>query len=77
MVDVPHDEITAPWWDATRHSQLVIQRCRNCQRWQHYPRAVCTGCGADRLYFEPVSGRGVVDAYTVVRREASPLLQPP
>lgn len=75
--NVPMDEVSQPWWDATTRKRLVIQRCRDCRRWQHYPRALCTGCGGTDLGFEEASGRGVVDTYTEVMREIRPGLAPP
>ncbi|GAA3203230.1 Zn-ribbon domain-containing OB-fold protein [Actinocorallia longicatena] len=62
------DEITAPWWEATRRRVLTVQRCLECGRLQHYPRALCTGCGGDALDLVEVSGRGTVDSFTVVHR---------
>lgn len=70
--EVPVDEVSQPWWDATRDQRLVIQRCRTCQHWQHYPRALCTRCGGIDLGFEQVSGRAVVDTYTEVMRGIQP-----
>lgn len=70
--EVPVDEVSQPWWDATRDQRLVIQRCRTCQHWQHYPRALCTRCGGTDLGFEQVSGRAVVDTYTEVMRSVQP-----
>ena len=71
------DEVSQPWWDATRKRRLVIQRCQDCGHWQHYPRALCTGCGGMALTFEPVSGRGVVDTCTTVLRTVPPDLPAP
>lgn len=66
------DEVTAPWWAATRQRRLVIQHCGGCGRWQHYPRALCIRCGAASPPFEAASGRGVVDTWTEVRRAIRP-----
>jgi uncharacterized OB-fold protein len=71
------DEVSQPWWDATRKRRLVIQRCQDCGHWQHYPRALCTGCGGMALTFEPASGRGVVDTATTVMRTVHPELPAP
>ncbi|MEU5882495.1 OB-fold domain-containing protein [Spirillospora sp. NPDC047279] len=66
--DVPADEVTAPWWDATRERRLTVQRCLECGHRQHYPRALCTGCGGTALDLAEVTGHGTVDAFTVVHR---------
>ena len=67
-LDPPVDEISAPWWEATRSHRLVAQHCAGCGRWQHYPRALCTGCGAADPPFQDVAGTGVVDTWTEVQR---------
>ena len=65
----PVDEITAPWWEATREHQMLLQHCVSCDAVQHYPRALCTLCGAtDQLDWVVASGAGVVDSFTVVHR---------
>ena len=65
----PIDEITAPWWEATREHQMLLQHCGRCDAVQHYPRALCTLCGAtDQLDWVVASGAGVVDSFTVAHR---------
>lgn len=75
--EVPIDEVTARWWDATRDRRLVLQRCRDCGHWQHYPRSLCTSCGGTDLDFEPAAGTGTVDTYTEVHRAVRPDLPAP
>lgn len=73
----PIDEVTAPWWDATRERVLAVQHCADCETAQHPPRAVCLRCGGDRaLELRPDAGDGVVDSCTVVER-AVPGREPP
>ena len=69
----PPDDVTAPWWDATREHRLRVQRCTSCGHHQHPPRALCTGCGStDDLDWTESSGVGVVDTFTVVHRAPRP-----
>jgi uncharacterized OB-fold protein len=75
--DIPLDEVSQYWWDATRDKRLVIQRCKACRRRQHYPRALCIHCGATDLSFEQVSGVGIVDTWTEVMRTVRPDLPAP
>lgn len=75
--DIPVDEVTAPWWDATRDGRFVLQRCLSCSQWQHYPRALCTHCGGVDLEYAEASGRGTVDVATEVRRAPRPDLEVP
>lgn len=64
--------ISAPYWDAARRHELVLQRCGPCQRHVFHPRATCPYCGSDQLAWKPVSGRGEVHTYTVARRATHP-----
>jgi uncharacterized OB-fold protein len=74
----PPDETTAGWWDATREHRLTVQTCTGCSGVQHPPRALCIRCGrTDALELRDASGRGVVDAATVVHRAPVPDLDVP
>jgi hypothetical protein len=74
----PSDDLTLPWWDATREHRLLLQTCAACRSVQHYPRYVCLGCGSTgHLGWEESSGRGVIDTFTVVHRAARPDLEVP
>ncbi|WP_067186128.1 Zn-ribbon domain-containing OB-fold protein [Microtetraspora niveoalba] len=71
------DEVTGPWWDATRRRVLLVQSCGACGHAQHPPRALCVGCGSGRdLGWTEASGAAEVDACTVVER-AMPGFDPP
>ena len=73
----PPDEVTAPWWEATREHRLLVQSCRSCSGVQHPPRAVCIHCGGTDLDWRAAAGTGVVDSYTVVYRAPRPGLEVP
>jgi uncharacterized OB-fold protein len=71
----PLPEITAesrPFWDGCRRHQLLIQRCRACGTFQHYPRGVCARCWGTDLEWRPSPGRGGVYTFTVVHRSQAP-----
>ena len=55
----------APFWEATRRSELVLPWCRDCQRPFWYPRAICPRCLGDTVEWQTASGRGVVYAASV------------
>lgn len=74
----PADDVTAPWWDATRERRLVLQSCTTCGHVQHPPRAVCTGCSStETLEMSEAAGRGSVDSWTVVHRAPRPEVPTP
>jgi uncharacterized OB-fold protein len=64
--------VSAPYWDATRKHQLVMQRCAGCRHLVWYPRHVCPHCGEFSLQWERLSGQGVVHAVSVHHRAAHP-----
>ncbi len=71
------DHMTQPWWDATRERRFLVQRCESCGHHQHYPRNICTGCGAPDPGFVEASGRGTIFSYTEVHRAPHPAFEPP
>ena len=70
------DPLTAPHWAAAREHRLVLQRCRACGTFQHYPRPWCTTCLSEDLEFVPSPGQGTLYSFTVVRRTANPAFAP-
>ncbi len=69
----PTSELTAPYWEAARRGELVVQRCDACEARPFPPRARCPRCGAASLAWAPVSGRGRVHSYTVAHRAPHPV----
>jgi uncharacterized OB-fold protein len=72
-VPVP-DERSAPYWEAAARHVLVVARCSRCRAWAIPPDTTCPHCrSTDPGYaFEPVSGRGTVRSWTVVRQSFLP-----
>ena len=70
------DPITKPYWDSLKSHAMRLQRCGSCGRFVFFPRALCPFCFSDALTWAPVSGRGVVHAFTVPHRHPSPAFQP-
>jgi uncharacterized OB-fold protein len=62
------NETTRPYWDAAREGRLLLQRCRACATWIHYPRAWCPACWSTNLEWSEASGRGHVVTYSVVHQ---------
>jgi uncharacterized OB-fold protein len=66
------DETSAGFWQAAREGRLAIQRCAHCRRWNHAPTLACPACGSFALGFEAASGRGRLDAWTVLEDAPAP-----
>ena len=60
-----------PFWEAARRHELKLQHCANCEAFVYYPRYRCPTCFSETLEWRPVSGRGKVYSYTVVRRAST------
>ncbi|MBO9355188.1 DNA-binding protein [Bordetella petrii] len=52
------DGLDAPYWQGTRAGKLMIQRCRQCERWQWGPEWICHRCHAFDLGWEAVAPHG-------------------
>ena len=66
-------------WDATRafwagaaRGELVIPRCDACAAFNWYPREQCRSCGRGSFTWTPVSGRGRLFSWSVVRHAFLP-----
>jgi uncharacterized OB-fold protein len=72
-VPVP-DERSAPFWEATARHVLTLARCSRCRAWVLPPDLTCPAClSSDPAFvFEPVSGRGTVRSWTVMRQSFLP-----
>ncbi len=62
------DELSQPFWEATKQHRLVVQRCQDCNYFNHPPRPACDACQSQQLQFEPVSGRGTIYTFTVMHQ---------
>ena len=68
------DEASAPFWSAAAEHILTVARCGQCARFTMPPDVVCPHCHTSdpRFEFTPVSGRGTVRSWTVVRQALLP-----
>lgn len=58
---------TSPFWRSVDRRAMTLPRCGACGRFHFYPRPVCPECWSDDLDWRPVSGKGTVWSYTIVR----------
>jgi len=68
IVPVP-DETSAPYWAAAAKHVLKLPRCSNCREFTLPPDITCPHCHTlePNFAYEPVSGRGKIRSWTVVR----------
>jgi uncharacterized OB-fold protein len=64
------DETSAPYWAANARHELTLPRCSACHAFALPPEISCPNCHTldPRFTFEPVSGRGTVCSWTIVRQ---------
>lgn len=78
MAETPRKPIPRPYqdtqayWDAAKQKRLILQRCRDCQKFQFYPRGVCSHCLGSALDWVDSPGRGVVHTFTIAHRAPHP-----
>jgi uncharacterized OB-fold protein len=69
-----------PFWEAAAQQKLVMQRCSDCHAWVWTPRPSCSECGSESLEWTPMSGKGEIYSFTVIRqvvgRAASKAFEP-
>jgi uncharacterized OB-fold protein len=61
---------TQPFWDGCARGELLVQRCRACERWYFPPRPFCPRCWSDDVEWRAVSGRGTLHSYVINHRPA-------
>ena len=60
------DDTTRPFWDGASRGQLLIKRCRACNRAHFYPRPFCPHCWSEEVEWEEASGRASLYTWSVV-----------
>ena len=63
-------DASAPFWEAARRHELVMPRCRRCDRLFFYPREACPYCLSSDIDWCKVSGNGRLYSFTVIHRPA-------
>src|SRR4051794_7826258 len=65
------------FWEHCDRSELVLQRCDDCQEYLWPPSPICDACLSTRLTWTPLSGRGTVFAHCVFERQYYDECPPP
>lgn len=53
------------FWEGCKRHELLIQRCRDCGSYRHYPRLLCPKCNSENTEWVKVSGKGQVYTWAV------------
>ena len=64
-MSAPLDRDSAPWWDAVRRHELLIQRCAGCGLLRFPARVVCGRCRSCAADWVPACGTGRVVSWIV------------
>ena len=73
----PMSDLAQPYFDGAGDGELRLQQCRDCSKYQFYPRTICSHCSGDELDWKNASGNGVIASFTVVRRAVSAAYEAP
>jgi uncharacterized OB-fold protein len=65
------------FWTGGSDGRLHILRCQSCRFFIHPPLPTCPRCESLDVVPEPVSGRGVIDSYTINWHQWHPAMPPP
>ena len=68
------DALTAPFFAGAARGELVIPRCDSCGDYVWYPQETCPRDGGT-LSWQPVSGRGSLFTWAIVRRAFLPAFE--
>jgi hypothetical protein len=62
----------APFWEAARRHQLVVQRCADCGALRFPAREVCSRCLSRAATWQPVAGTGRIFSVAVFHQANHP-----
>ena len=62
------DAVSAPYWEAAKRQEFVMQRCDDCARLRFPPTTSCWYCLSPNTTWTPLSGRGTVWSYILMHQ---------
>lgn len=54
------DGLDAAYWEGTRRSELLVQRCSGCGTWQWGPEWLCHHCQSFDMQWQKIAGNGLI-----------------
>lgn len=71
------DSTNRDFWTGGEQGELRIHCCNDCGTFIHPPRPVCRHCLSDNVSPKVVSGKGVVDTFTINHQKWHPKAEVP
>jgi len=65
----PH---TKEFWAAAKRGELLVQRCKDCEKNIFYPREICPKCQSKNVEYIKATGRGKLFTFSLVEKGAPP-----
>jgi uncharacterized protein len=65
-------EDSRPFWTGGSDGRLLIQQCDACAYYIHPPTGFCPQCESRATHYQPVSGKGFVETFTINRKQWMP-----
>ena len=65
-----------PFFEGGFRNELILQRCRECDRYIYYPRPICHHCASFDLEWVQVSGEATLFSFTKVWSPEHPYFKP-
>jgi len=62
----------APFFEAAKRGQLVVQKCGGCGKLRFPARTLCSSCLSEEASWTPVSGRGEVFSFNIMHQVYHP-----
>lgn len=63
---------TKEFWAGCKRHELLIQKCKDCEKFRFEPAAICPHCISSNYSWEKVSGKGTIYSYVVYRQAPLP-----
>ncbi len=72
-----NEELSKPYWEGAKRHELLLPRCRRCNRCHFYPREFCPHCFSPEIEWVPATGQARVYSYTIVHQPPHPSFEVP
>lgn len=69
------NDLTSPFWEASKEERYLVQWCGSCNSAIYYPREVCPSClVSDHLEWKESPGNGEVYTFNVMHKPGLPFM---